>query len=1102
MDKVEYNPIYKIFNLTPEQSQASRARGQDVVVSAGAGSGKTSTLVARYLTLLAEGLSPQRLVAITFTEKAAREMRNRTRQALNQLASQAENEAENQRWANLEARMDSARIGTIHSLCAEILRAHPAEAGVDPLFGVLDEGLVAALQAQVIEQTLDWAVSQENMEPLFDLVTTNALKSLLSFLLERRLDTASLLSSPVNPSQVLSHALSNFLQHSQVQNLISDLKTGDGRQEAGEAMASQIEQLLAMLAEVEDSLDNLEIYGAAHTLFNARRKFMNLSLGKRTSLVKDGLKQLRELYDTWLNPWLGGAKASDAPPDLQTNASFGSVLPLVASLFEQALQTYRQVLRQRRSLDFDDLEQGALDLLRIPRLAAHWQTEIDAILVDEFQDTNQRQRQIVQTLRGEQPGRLFVVGDARQSIYRFRGADVSIFQNLRQEMESQSGLVFDLDLTFRSHPGLLSALGDLLAPIMGILPDPDRPYVVPFSPLRPDRCEPRQGIEPPFIEFVLGVGEDARQGRRVAAQALAQRLLELHAAGQIGAWDEVGLLLRASTGFPVYENALEERGIPYVTVAGRGFYDRPEIRDVLNILHALVDPWDDLAVAGLLHSPAFSLSDSALYRLRRRDQKSQPLYPALMGDISHLDPIDQAQALRARAILQELRPQVDRLPVAELLKLVVDLTDYRAMLATAGSRLWRNLDKLLADAAASQMINVRAFLEYVQTLRDVGARQGEASAEALGAVRLMTIHKAKGLEFDIVVLADAARRPPTTGQAAYLFPETGLTFTLDRLDTTPLIHRLARSLDQEQSESENKRLLYVALTRAREKLLISGHLAKESAEGWLKEFVNTVPLDIATASSLAGQWCSIPLPGGQPVGLRIVVGESGITDYTAEQLQTQPPESDERRNYSSALFRQVFLEPPADLQTEPGLQKNEDIPHTWRVTGGAHYPPPKVIGRLVHKALRRWIFPASPKLFPLLESAAFDEGLVDEIQRTTAIKRTQELLARLRSHPLWTEIDGALERHHEVPYTYQVEGRPERVEAGMIDLIYRLADGWRVVDFKTDELHTAFDLESAVDKYLPQVRRYARAVRELLGKSVALKLCFLDFQGGVRVEEI
>ena len=202
------------------------------------------------------------------------------------------------------------------------------------------------------------------------------------------------------------------------------------------------------------------------------------------------------------------------------------------------------------------------------------------------------------------------------------------------------------------------------------------------------------------------------------------RLLQLKEEGQVQTWDEVALLFRASTGYADYETALEEASIPFVTVAGRGFYDRPEIRDLINILRALADPLDDLAFAGLLRSPAFGLSDSALFLLR---QSGLPYWEALQADLSVLNTQDCERAHRTLEIVSQLLPLVDRIPVAELLPKIVNATQYRAILAaadvkdnsqgasTTGGRLWRNLDKLLADALAREL-RVRNYLDMIETL--------------------------------------------------------------------------------------------------------------------------------------------------------------------------------------------------------------------------------------------------------------------------------------------------------------------------------------------------------------------------------------------------
>lgn len=1097
--------ILDSFGLTPDQRLAAAARGRNVVVTAGAGSGKTRTLVARYISLLAEGFSPRRVTAITFTEKAAREMRSRVRSALVQQIALADSDEERQRWSALDAQMDSARIGTIHSLCAEILRAHPAEAGVDPRFDVLDEGISATLRAGAVADTLAWLVGEAAFAPLLSGFRTNAVAKLLAFLLDRRLEALAAFESPLKARDVILGEIQMSIAHPALAGPLAELHrmqvSGGLTEDAGDKLAEQIAVLLSLWDQARQAAADGDWIGAAGCLFSARRTAMRGGVGKKTSLAKALLADLKNAYDQHLDPWLGGQGAQDPPPDTAVEDLSEQVIPLLRQAFDHLVQVYQSVLRRRQALDFDDLEAGAVDLLTRPALCQRWQQEMDAVLVDEFQDTNARQREIVLALCGETPGRLFVVGDARQSIYRFRRADVTVFRRLQEEVRQRGGLVVDLDLTYRAHTPLLHAAGDLLAAVMGDQPDPERPYYVPFSPLRSNHDLPRDGMRAPHVEFVLGAGEDAETARPAAARTLAQRLQALRQEGQIQRWEDVALLFRASTGFPAYEDAFEDAGIPFVTVAGQGFYNRPEIRDVLNLLRALADPWDDLAMAGLLRSPAFGLSDAALYDLRWHTGQKQPYWLALQGDLAFLAEPDQANARRVARLSGELQPLVERLPVAELLKRLVDCVDYRAILASAeaaAGRLWRNLDKLLADAQASGLVSVRAFLEYLETLRDVGAREGEAPADAEGAVRLMTIHKAKGLEFPLVVLADAARRRRNTGESAYLLPETGLAFRLDQFDSAPLLYRLARFQDALQAEAEEKRLLYVALTRAKEKLLISGHSTPDrsgqcKADGWLGDLAEAGRVDLGAAID-RGEPIESATSGGHPLRVWALPAAGAAAQAPQPPAGAAWPESIEQ-----PLYRSLLLPEPEDADPEPA-----EAPRPWRATGDRLRPPADALGRLVHHAIQRWLFPGDPALPRLLETAALEAGLADPAQRAEALRLAEMLLVRLQSHPLWQEIDQAGERYHEVPYARLTAGA--RLDTGYIDLLYRGADdhlaGWEIVDFKTDSLRCAADRQAAVEQYRPQMRRYAQAALHLLRAPARVRLCFLDDDGQVSLFEM
>ena len=1036
------------FGLSSRQREAALEQGRDVVVTAGAGSGKTRTLVARYAALLADGLSPRQVVAITFTDKAAREMRARVRQAVEQLIRQASDDGERQRWVELNAEMDSARIGTIYSLCSEILRAQPVEAGIDPKFDIVDEGLAAALKAQLVEDTLTYLVGQPEFTALFTAFSLYELRDLLAFLLANRLEVVEAFSQQADGAQVIGPYLRSALENPAIRACMDELRGfahADLLQDAGDRLAAQVEDLLVSWTAAEEALSAGDLIACVGHLFEARRKKMAGNVGGKNSRAKQIVKELKEAYDLLLDPVAGGRLSGDVPVDAQAEAAFTATLPLIRDAFQLLQAAYQKALGQRRLLDFDDLEAGAARLLAQPAIRAKWQDEISSVLVDEFQDTNERQRKIVEALAGA-PGRLFIVGDARQSIYRFRRADVTVFREVGRSIQARQGLAVDLDETYRAHRPLLFASGDLLQAVMGTTADLNRPYYVPYAPLRTNREAPPKCITAPHVEFVFGAGEDSSGGRVQAARALAVRLHELKREGQILNWDEVTLLFRASTSFKYYENAFEETGIPFVTVAGRGFYDRPEIRDVINILRALADPGDDLAMAGLLRSPAFGLSDAALYQLRWPGEAPASFWPALHADLSSLSDADRQQAERALAILDTLITRVDRVPVADLLKTLIDATDYRAILAVEsgdgdGGRLWRNLDKLLSDAQTSGQVNVRDFLDYLAVVNDAGAREGEAPSQAQGSLRLMTIHKSKGLEFPVVVLADASREPRGSSALAYLLPNLGLSL---RMDPAPMLFRLSKWLDKDQEDAETQRLLYVALTRAKDKLIINAHATQNTqkewmVKGWAQDLCAAAGIDVNQVVQDAGLPSETTTSGGYPVRAWAIPPTPGMN------RPPQRPETPESEEIDlKALYEPLRVsEAPVNDQTEEKAAR----PH--RASGSAGDVPAAVIGSMVHKALELWVFPGDPRLVPLLTISAQNAGIVLPVQQEAAVAQATHLLARLQGHPIRTEIEQAETKIHEVPYSRSVN---EYAETGYIDLLFRTAKGWHIVDFKTNSI--------------------------------------------------
>ncbi|MCP4594653.1 MAG: UvrD-helicase domain-containing protein, partial [bacterium] len=294
---------------------------------------------------------------------------------------------------------------------------------------------------------------------------------------------------------------------------------------------------------------------------------------------------LREQYDAQLSEWVGKGI------NLALDRQLAEAMPALQETFAFVCERYDALKAERHDLDFDDLEQGALELLaRNGAVRERWQGEVQALLVDEFQDTNDRQRDLVKLLDGD-GNKLFIVGDGKQSIYRFRGADVTVFRAERERIEAEGGAVYALETSYRAHKALVQGLNDLLRPVLGEQADPDRPWMEPFAPLAHHRDVPGAGLTAPHVELHLTVGSKSGGALVRAADALAGRIAELLAGDvQVVEGDQprplrcedIAILCRASTSFGAYEDALERAGIPFLTVAGRGFYGRPEIRDLLN----------------------------------------------------------------------------------------------------------------------------------------------------------------------------------------------------------------------------------------------------------------------------------------------------------------------------------------------------------------------------------------------------------------------------------------------------------------------------------------------------------------------------------------
>ncbi len=1103
--------ILSHLRLSDEQRQAAFQTGCDTAVLAGAGCGKTSTLVSRYLYLLSEGLSPEEIVAITFTERAGQEMRVRIRRHLRDYLAGAP--VDEPLWLAHYIALDAAPIGTIHSFCARLLRAHPAEAGLDPDAAVLDENQAAVLRAEAVERALVWATQDRQAAACFPLLGgPSGLRDLLSRMLTRRLEVQEALAA-TGPDvlacwrRAAHQWLAQILEGQEWCDCLADLEAMEPLRPGDALDACRCEALAAVQA-ARRALAGGDWPAALGHLAGLRkpgRAGRQENWGDRAPVVRAALSTLCDLYRSHV-----AAVAANADPAL--DEELAAVWPGLVALFRQAVDDYRALKAQ--ALDFDDLEAGALRLLQgCPEVAAYERERIKALLVDEFQDTNDRQRRLFEALLGApagQGGRLFIVGDAKQSIYRFRGADVTVFRHVEREINQAGGQTHHLDRTYRAHAGLIEVQNDLLARVLGAAGGPGQAYRVPFAALQPGRQRPSP-LPPPYIELHLGVGSSADEGRAAAAAALAGRLRELHQEG--APWREMACLFRASSGFSVYEEAFEAAGVPYVTVAGAGFYGRPEVRDLLNALNAVANPNDDLALAGLLRSPAIGLADASLYHLRWGDgDRPRPLWAALQGDLGALEPAERERAERAVEIIGEVAAMVGRQPVAAVLKRFLDLTGYRAILRLCPQteRAGRNVDKLLADAHRSGLVGVGDFDSYVQMLSDTAAREGEAPPEAGEAVQLMTVHKSKGLEFGVVVIADAGHDDRPRIPPILIHPDWGLLLRVTRGSGDErrqgLAHGLGCALEEAMQDAEERRLLYVAATRAKDKLLVSGHVRRKkdgiSYLGWGKRLVEALdePEVSAWAAPDPGGRAELTCWGGR-VRCTLYAAPETVEEEAAPVAAAMPALPERVVEAAPDLILPTAFLAPCRPAPSAGREEPSGPNLVWRVipTRPRQRGPRWLVGRLAHVGLALWRFPPDPALNEALAATARGAGLTAPQQVQATVEEALGLLERFQKSDLYRELAGAAERWHELPYAV----RSGAGSWGRIDLLCRSAGGeWQVIDFKTHQLRTQGALAGAQRQYRQQLLRYGAALRRLLRIEPRLRLCFLDYRGQVLVCEV
>jgi ATP-dependent helicase/nuclease subunit A len=1041
-----------------------RDHATSFVLEAGAGTGKTTLIVDRVVALVTSGDARlEEVAAVTFTENAAATLKLRLREALELCrADAARGEAERERAAAALEALESAPVTTIHALCAALLAERPLECGVVPGFRVADDAEMDRFFAQAWDEWLaehlvagDPALLEalDDGIPLandFIYAQRSSLRGLCRALVEQR-DLEPLVAAAA-PDPAAWHAellarLLHALPHA-------------GAAKSADALAAH----LLDLAERARGLEGLDGPALARALLDLPEP--KVQGDKRNWPSAEALEAGRGFTRWWRDSraaWIAGDGA----------ARHGRLI----ALSRDVVRRYEQRKQAAGALDFLDLLVKARDaLVRHEGVRAYFKGRFRFVIIDEFQDTDPLQVEIAEALTGGEPGRLTIVGDPKQSIYRFRRAEVTLFERLRERADGQPGhAVARLSQNFRSRPAIVRFVNRTFEKLLQRSEEAGQPAYAPIAP-RADLGDGPAVLALRFEAFAE-MGQDLLAAEARVAASFAAHVARGGYPVRDGALGErpsragdLLVLARRFTQLRSLEEALEAAGIAFAVEGGKSFFDRAEVHEARAVLQAVDDPSDRVALVAALRSAFFGVSDRDLvaYALAAGAAFSLLVEP---------DPGQDGGPAVAPALglLRELHGRRRHDSVAQLLETLYDRTRVQAALhgtRRGGSRI-ANLDKVVAlarDAARSGVPTLRGFLALLDE-RIAAAREEPDLPETRpgdpDTARVLSIHRAKGLEAPIVLLHDVADRGGVRNDTIALWGRREVAIGF-RAGCQPPGWDALRREDERRGLAENRRLLYVACTRARDFLAIPDPRGAETGDFW-KPLLDALPsksdpdVDVVDVDTLPA-----PETRARARGLRAVAAPGGGDAVAArwEQERDALLEAGRHRDFTpiSATARAAREAPPV------------------AAAGGG--PGGRDFGGLVHRVLQHLPF-ADPAAADRARTLATGFAPLCGLGPESA-ERAARLCAALLAHPLAERVRRSPRVLRELRVWLPEEG--ELVE-GIVDLAFEEEGALVVVDWKTDAITEAQAIDQAAH-HAPQLRLYARALTQATGLKVRERLVY------------
>ncbi|MCH3972048.1 MAG: helicase-exonuclease AddAB subunit AddA [Oscillospiraceae bacterium] len=1160
---------------TPAQQDAICARGGPLLVSAAAGSGKTAVLVERVVGLILNKDAPvdaDRLLIVTFTRAAAAEMKDRIEQRLSLELQKSPDSTFLQRQKIL---LSHAHIGTVDSFCKELVQENFSQLGMPADFRVADSSEMNVLRAQTLENVLDdfYAAGSDSFYELIDTVSTGRDDSQLSVIVQTLYDF------------VRSHPFPHRWLREKAEMYRADDpdKTPWGtiaRQYAAETLSYCIHITQHSIALLQSDSKLQEkcvpiLMQDLYTLQNAAQKIQNADWNEVCDLTQNlAFEKMAAVRGYRDNPCKQAADANrkevkQAAGQLQTLFScskdacredFARLLPMIETLFS-IVETFAAQLdaakMEKKLADFGDLEHQALRLL-VEETADGWQRtpaakligeRYDEILVDEYQDTNELQDLLFRAVSQDESN-LFMVGDVKQSIYGFRQAQAGLFLARREastvydKNASQFPACITLGRNFRSRAGVTEAVNFIFRQLMsqgaGGLNYTDRDALICGAEYPPSGSP---DTELDILERRTA-GNDldpiAVECRRIAeyiSDFLQNGVVQEDGKQRPGRLGDICILLRSANPYaPLYARTLNDLGIPAWADPGGGFFGTPEVRTALSFLRTVNNPLQDIPLLAVLTSPVYGFTPDELAEIRIPSRQI-PLYLAV-------EKAAKAGSQRCTSFLEDLqvcRAQAAALPADRFVDFILRRSGYQDLVLAMdnGDTRLANLHLLLEYARKyehSSAGGLSGFIRFIDRMQQEGSDLGAASSVTEGAdvVRIMSIHRSKGLEFPVVILAGCCRRFHRETGSVCLHPKLGFGVRLRdkttgcRYTTLP---REAALLAQEKDEmSEELRVLYVAMTRAKEKLLmlcsVSGvekHLASLAAKLGKEE---RFPAFLVRKASNAADWlmlCALRHPDAGR--LRQIAGAEGIS-----VLPSKEPCSFQLFHYSDAVKKtsseneQKNCAPTLDDELYQVLKKETAFVYPYRQLGEvrAKTAASEVAAAPFERgyaAMSRPAFLGKGGMTPAERGTAL-HNYMQYINYQKAAEDPYAELSRLYEQAYLTKeqadsinlekisaffASSLAKRILQSPkvlreYRFTVEVPASRVEAslsqemgkepviiqGAIDCAFLEEDSFVLLDYKTDKVQ---DSEELRKRYQVQLQIYKKALEACTGKAV--KECLL-----------